>query len=102
MTSIWANNICKAAKPINFYFNSFITKTNKIWYAVVVVVVVVVGSLSQDLRPLEDGDLVNVDVTLYLNGFHADTARSWICGTGDATGQRHLHGEGENSDYLEL
>eukprot|EP00434_Breviolum_minutum_P029767 symbB.v1.2.026317.t1/scaffold2620.1/size74715/1 len=41
-----------------------------------------------DLRPLEDGDLVNVDVTLYLNGFHADTARSWICGTGDATGQR--------------
>ena len=50
----------------------------------------VVVSLSQDLRPLEDGDLVNVDVTLYLNGFHADTARSWICGNGDATGQRHL------------
>jgi len=41
-----------------------------------------------DLRPLDDGDLVNVDVTLYLNGFHADTARSWICGTGDATGER--------------
>lgn len=41
-----------------------------------------------DLRPLEDGDLVNVDVTLYLDGFHADTARSWICGEGDETGHR--------------
>ncbi|CAK9074339.1 unnamed protein product [Durusdinium trenchii] len=41
-----------------------------------------------DTRPLEDGDLVNVDVTLYLGGFHADTARSWMCGQGDETGQR--------------
>ncbi|CAJ1366017.1 unnamed protein product [Effrenium voratum] len=41
-----------------------------------------------DTRALEDGDLVNVDVTLYLGGFHADTARSWICGKGDATGDR--------------
>ncbi len=28
MTSIWANNICKAAKPINFYFK-FIYNKNK-------------------------------------------------------------------------
>ena len=34
------------------------------------------------------GDLVNVDVTLYLEGVHADTARSWICGEGDDTGHR--------------
>jgi methionine aminopeptidase len=33
---------------------------------------------------------VNVDVTLYLDGFHADTARSWICGEGDETGHRDL------------
>lgn len=41
-----------------------------------------------DDRPLEDGDLVNVDVTLYLGGYHADTARSWVCGTGDDTTRR--------------
>lgn len=33
-----------------------------------------------DDRPMEPGDLVNVDVTLYLGGFHADTARTWVCG----------------------
>eukprot|EP00931_Biecheleriopsis_adriatica_P075885 TRINITY_DN49656_c0_g1_i1.p1 TRINITY_DN49656_c0_g1~~TRINITY_DN49656_c0_g1_i1.p1 ORF type:complete len:354 (-),score=84.38 TRINITY_DN49656_c0_g1_i1:163-1224(-) len=41
-----------------------------------------------DSRPLQEGDLVNVDVTLYLNGFHADTARTWVCGEGDEKGQR--------------
>ena len=33
-------------------------------------------------------DHSQVDVTLYLGGFHADTARSWMCGQGDETGQR--------------
>jgi len=41
-----------------------------------------------DDRPFEDGDVVNVDVTLYLNGFHADTARTWVCGQGDADAHR--------------
>lgn len=41
-----------------------------------------------DDRPLEDGDVVNVDVTLYMGGFHADTARTWICGRGDDQGHR--------------
>ena len=26
-----------------------------------------------DSRPLEDGDIVNLDVTVYFNGFHAGT-----------------------------
>ena len=39
-----------------------------------------------DCRELEDGDLVNVDVTLYRHGFHADTARTWMCGQADAAG----------------
>ena len=43
-----------------------------------------------DCRPLEDGDLVNVDVTLYRHGFHADTARTWMCGEADPAGSR-LH-----------
>jgi len=40
-----------------------------------------------DDRPLQNGDVVNVDVTLYMSGFHADTARTWICGQGDAAGE---------------
>merc|ERR1712008_367482 len=41
-----------------------------------------------DDRPMENGDLVNVDVTLYMNGFHADTARTWVCGETDDVGRR--------------
>lgn len=40
-----------------------------------------------DSRELEDGDVVNIDVTLFLNGFHADTARTWMCGCGDERGK---------------
>lgn len=28
-----------------------------------------------DSRPLEDGDIVNIDVTVYLDGYHGDTSR---------------------------
>jgi len=31
-------------------------------------------------RPLEDGDLVNVDVTVYLEGYHGDTSRTFSVG----------------------
>ncbi|CAK0908974.1 unnamed protein product, partial [Prorocentrum cordatum] len=41
-----------------------------------------------DDREMQSGDLVNVDITLYLNGFHADTARTWVCGQGDPDGIR--------------
>ncbi|KAF8756789.1 hypothetical protein HU200_011046 [Digitaria exilis] len=27
-----------------------------------------------DSRPLEDGDIINIDVTVYLNGYHGDTS----------------------------
>lgn len=40
-----------------------------------------------DDRPLQNGDLVNVDVTLYHKGHHADTARTWVCGKGDSAGE---------------
>ncbi|GLJ07499.1 hypothetical protein SUGI_0068340 [Cryptomeria japonica] len=33
-----------------------------------------------DLRPLEDGDIINIDVTIYLNGYHADTSKTFLCG----------------------
>lgn len=34
-----------------------------------------------DLRPLEDGDIVNVDVSVYYKGFHADLNETWLIGT---------------------
>ncbi|KAH7434059.1 hypothetical protein KP509_07G099100 [Ceratopteris richardii] len=34
-----------------------------------------------DSRPLEDGDIINIDVTVYLNGYHGDTSKMFLCGT---------------------
>ena len=31
-------------------------------------------------RPLEDGDIVNVDVTVYIDGYHGDTSRTFLVG----------------------
>ncbi|GBG71933.1 hypothetical protein CBR_g10870 [Chara braunii] len=33
-----------------------------------------------DSRPLEDGDIINIDVTVYLNGYHGDTSRTFLVG----------------------
>lgn len=33
-----------------------------------------------DLRPLEDGDLVNIDITIYKNGFHGDLNETLFVG----------------------
>jgi methionyl aminopeptidase len=36
-----------------------------------------------DARPLEDGDLVKIDVTAYLNGVHGDNCATYFCGEVD-------------------
>ncbi|XP_014521194.1 methionine aminopeptidase 1D, chloroplastic/mitochondrial [Vigna radiata var. radiata] len=36
-----------------------------------------------DSRPLEDGDIINIDVTVYLNGYHGDTSATFYCGSVD-------------------
>lgn len=33
-----------------------------------------------DLRPLQDGDIVKVDVTAYKNGVHGDNCHTFLCG----------------------
>ncbi|KAF8681171.1 Methionine aminopeptidase [Rhizoctonia solani] len=33
-----------------------------------------------DTRALEDGDLLNIDITVYLNGFHGDTSNTFLVG----------------------
>ncbi|KAG6499769.1 hypothetical protein ZIOFF_039561 [Zingiber officinale] len=36
-----------------------------------------------DSRPLEDGDIINIDVTVFLNGYHGDTSATFFCGNVD-------------------
>jgi methionyl aminopeptidase len=36
-----------------------------------------------DSRPLEDGDIVNVDITAFLDGVHGDTNRTYLVGDVD-------------------
>lgn len=33
-----------------------------------------------DSRRLQDGDIINIDVTVYLNGYHGDTSKTFLCG----------------------
>ncbi|KAL4712658.1 hypothetical protein ACJJTC_007955 [Scirpophaga incertulas] len=39
-----------------------------------------------DLRPLLDGDLVNVDITVYYKGFHGDCSKTFAVGNVDDRG----------------
>jgi methionyl aminopeptidase len=36
-----------------------------------------------DFRPLEDGDIVKIDVTAYIHGVHGDTCATFFCGEVD-------------------
>jgi methionyl aminopeptidase len=36
-----------------------------------------------DARPLEDGDIVKIDVTAYIDGVHGDTCATYLCGDVD-------------------
>lgn len=40
-------------------------------------------------RPLEDGDIVNIDISVFVNGFHGDTSQTFLVGESvDAEGKR--------------
>lgn len=41
-----------------------------------------------DGRPLQEGDIINIDVTVYLNGYHGDTSRTFYVGKPSANAQR--------------
>ena len=41
-----------------------------------------------DSRPLEDGDIVNLDVTTYLDGMHGDCSATFLVGNVDEEGRR--------------
>ncbi|KVH97615.1 Peptidase M24A, methionine aminopeptidase, subfamily 1 [Cynara cardunculus var. scolymus] len=37
---------------------------------------------------LQDGDIINIDVTVYLNGYHGDTSKTFLCGNVDDATKR--------------
>ncbi|XP_074856771.1 methionine aminopeptidase 1D, mitochondrial isoform X2 [Carettochelys insculpta] len=39
-------------------------------------------------RPLQDGDIINIDVTVYYNGYHGDTSETFLVGNVDTSGQK--------------
>ena len=41
-----------------------------------------------DSRPLENGDIVDCDVSIYCRGFHGDANESYLCGDVDETSRR--------------
>jgi methionyl aminopeptidase len=41
-----------------------------------------------DSRPLEDGDIVNLDVTAYVDGMHGDCSATFLVGAVDEEGKR--------------
>jgi len=41
-----------------------------------------------DSRPLEDGDIVNLDVTIYLDGVHGDCSATFLVGAVDEASRR--------------
>tara|TARA_B100000780_G_C21004355_1_gene401963 strand:+ start:115 stop:948 length:834 start_codon:yes stop_codon:yes gene_type:complete len=41
-----------------------------------------------DDRPLEDGDIINVDVSCFLDGYHGDASRMYAVGNVDEAGQK--------------
>ena len=41
-----------------------------------------------DSRPLEDGDIVNLDITVFLHGMHGDCSATFLGGEVDPDGRR--------------
>ena len=43
-----------------------------------------------DDRKLKDGDVVNIDITVYLNGYHGDCSEMFVVGDIDQQGKALL------------
>jgi methionine aminopeptidase len=47
------------------------------------------------MRPLEDGDIVNLDISVYLHGYHGDLNETVLCGNVDEAGRNLVKGAWE-------
>ena len=41
-----------------------------------------------DDRPLADGDIINVDITVFLDGYHGDCSKTFLVGDVDEKGKK--------------
>jgi methionyl aminopeptidase len=48
-----------------------------------------------DARPLEDGDIVNLDISVFLKGYHGDLNETVLCGAVDEPGRALVRGAWE-------
>jgi methionine aminopeptidase len=44
--------------------------------------------VASGCRPLREGDIINIDVTVFLNGYHGDTSRTFYVGKPSPNAQR--------------
>ncbi|KAI0787252.1 peptidase M24, structural domain-containing protein [Irpex lacteus] len=44
-----------------------------------------------DDRLLQDGDIINIDITIYLDGYHGDTSKTFLVGNVDESGRSLVH-----------
>ncbi|KAH7922054.1 methionyl aminopeptidase [Leucogyrophana mollusca] len=44
-----------------------------------------------DGRPLQNGDIINIDITVFLDGYHGDTSQTFLVGDVDHLGQHLVH-----------
>ncbi|KAG0076070.1 Methionine aminopeptidase 1D, chloroplastic/mitochondrial [Podila epicladia] len=51
-----------------------------------------------DSRPLEDGDIINIDITVYLDGYHGDTSATFLVGNVDKAGKELVERTQESLD----
>ncbi|KAJ3280534.1 Methionine aminopeptidase 1D, chloroplastic/mitochondrial [Borealophlyctis nickersoniae] len=49
-------------------------------------------------RPLENGDIINLDITVYLDGFHGDTSATFLVGDVDPQGRDLVAATKESMD----
>jgi len=47
---------------------------------------IIVHGIPDD-RPLENGDIVNIDITVFLDGYHGDTSKTFLVGDVDNQGR---------------
>ncbi|KAF8885803.1 peptidase M24, structural domain-containing protein [Infundibulicybe gibba] len=47
---------------------------------------IIVHGIPDD-RPLESGDIINIDITVFLNGYHGDTSETFLVGNVDDQGK---------------
>lgn len=83
-----------------FHYLNFVVSLS-LWYCLytlhLVILIFVTSFLNQsqvichgipDLRELQDGDIVNIDVSVYYKGYHADLNETFFVGSPDADSMR--------------